>query len=278
MISIGNNATGAYHSQRQPAMLRAVVFLGGYASAFTRYRHEGAGRIYGVNTPDGVDRTLAGAVCRGCLKQKGTGFLRGVRPFHILGATSLSSPTYRPAGRYIPLSISGTESGTGKSSLLSRSLVAPDCPVGAFLSGEQLQERSRGTGFDDRKDFVGLSAVFPLHRLDDVDLPSTRFERSSVFPSGSKENQLGGVSEIETDPPSIGSPILPNFVPNDVRLVSEAPCLHHSQPIGKECIRNPEVEMRCIGGVDGDGKLFDLLQGHRPVAVEPFMLGGNLAR
>jgi aminoglycoside phosphotransferase (APT) family kinase protein len=67
-----------------------------------------------------------------------------------------------------------------------------------------------------------------------------------------------------TDARIAGEPVL---VPHDVRLVREAPRLHHREAVRQERVRNPEVEVGRLGCRDRHGQLANLAERHRCVAA-----------
>jgi hypothetical protein len=42
-----------------------------------------------------------------------------------------------------------------------------------------------------------------------------------------KKQKLSHIAEIEADPPSVGTAVFADLVPDDVRLVGESPGLHN---------------------------------------------------
>jgi hypothetical protein len=56
---------------------------------------------------------------------------------------------------------------------------------------------------------------------DKIHLTTPRRKRSGVLAAHPEQNQLGDVPEIEPDAATIGAAIFPDFMPNDVRLVSK---------------------------------------------------------
>jgi hypothetical protein len=63
--------------------------------------------------------------------------------------------------------------------------------------------------------------MLPLPGRDKIHLTTPRRKRSGVLAAHPEQNQLGDVPEIEPDAVTIGAAIFPDFMPNDVRLVSK---------------------------------------------------------
>lgn len=118
-------------------------------------------------------------------------------------------------------------------------LVPPHVPSGARTAREEFQIRPFAARFDQSVLLVGFSAVLSLPRRDDVLLRASRLEGPGVLALHSEEDHLGDVPEVEADSAAVGASVLPRFVPYQIRLVFEAPCRKHRQPVGKQRVGNP---------------------------------------
>jgi hypothetical protein len=85
-------------------------------------------------------------------------------------------------------------------------------------------------------------------------------------------------AEVEADAAPVWTAVLADLVPDEVRLIPEAPGAHHVQSLRKERIGDPEIEVRPIGDDVRHGEVGDFLEAHRLVAGEAHMLWGDLAR
>ena len=122
-------------------------------------------------------------------------------------------------------------------------LVAPGRPVLAESPTEHFEIWTRGAGLDQRILLVGLSRMLTLSGRDIIHLRPSWTECPGVFAPNAEQNQFGHVSEIEPDPAAVGTAVLSDFVPDDVRLVCKSPFLHHLNALRQEGIWDPEVEM-----------------------------------
>src|SRR5580704_11712367 len=120
-------------------------------------------------------------------------------------------------------------------------LVAPNLPAAPRTAREKLKIWPGRTRLDDRIKLVRLAGMLPLPGRDKIHLTTPRRKRSGVLAPHPEYNQLCDVPEIETDAATIGAAIFPDFMPDDVRLVSKAPRRHDGQAFGQECVRNPKI-------------------------------------
>jgi hypothetical protein len=90
---------------------------------------------------------------------------------------------------------------------------------------------------------VGLSTVFSLTGRNHVNLAASRTKCSSISSSDTEENKLGHIAEIKSDASTVGSPVLSDLVPNEIRLVGESPTFQDRQTFRKEGVWDPEIEV-----------------------------------
>ena len=81
--------------------------------------------------------------------------------------------------------------------------------------------------------------MFTLSLSKQVHLSTPRSECSGVLAARPKKYEFGDIAEIEADTPTVAASVLPHFVPDDIRLVVEAPRFHDSKTIGQKRVRNP---------------------------------------
>lgn len=115
-------------------------------------------------------------------------------------------------------------------SVISVNLISPLSPAGDPLPCEQFQEGPRAALLDKPVDLVRLLGVLFLSSGDDVDLTPPWLERSQLT-FYTKKQKLSHVPEIETDSSAVRTSVFPHLVPDDIRLVGKAPCLHDRQPL-----------------------------------------------
>ena len=111
----------------------------------------------------------------------------------------------------------------------------------------------------------------------DVHLRSTWLERPSILAARTEKKDFSYVAEIKTNPASIWPAILADLLPDDIRLVFEAPSVQYSQPIGQQSIRDPKVQVCSFGSGFGDWQSLDVIQRQGAVSIEPLVLGGHFA-
>src|SRR6266571_2758906 len=110
-------------------------------------------------------------------------------------------------------------------------LVAPLCPPGELIPGEQLQIRPRAALHDYLIKLIRFPRMFPLLCCNQIDLSSPGGSGAQVS-SDSEEHQFCHIAEVEADASSIWPLIFSNFVPDKVSFVGKSPSLHHFQPFG----------------------------------------------
>src|SRR5262249_33667647 len=96
-----------------------------------------------------------------------------------------------------------------------RKLVSPPGPPISPFTREQFYPRARAAAFYDRIELFRFPAMIPPLTRYEIHLAASRRQCSSVSASRAKKKCFGNVAKIEADASPIGSPILPDFVPND---------------------------------------------------------------
>ncbi len=71
--------------------------------------------------------------------------------------------------------------------------------------------------------------MFSFATLDHINLATSGIKRSRILPSNPKKQKLSHISEVKSDTSTIGPTILTDFVPDDVRNVTEAPLIHYAE-------------------------------------------------
>ena len=75
---------------------------------------------------------------------------------------------------------------------------------------------------------------------------------AGVAAAGAEQDDLGDVAEVEADAAAVGAAVLADLVPDEVRLVLEAPGFEDAEAVGKERVRDPEVAVGGAGEVVGE--------------------------
>jgi hypothetical protein len=81
------------------------------------------------------------------------------------------------------------------------------------MTREELKVRAGATILDDVIESLWLSRMLAFSLPEKVDLPSARRESTHLSPC-SEQNQLGDVSEVESNAASIWPPVLSRLVPD----------------------------------------------------------------
>lgn len=93
-----------------------------------------------------------------------------------------------------------------------------------------------------------------------------------------KKQDLRDIAKIKADAPSIGAAILPDFFPDQIRLICKAPRTKNFDPFRQQGIRNPQIQMTFFCSSFHNGKRFDILKLHRRISVQAFMFRRNFSR
>ena len=80
--------------------------------------------------------------------------------------------------------------------------------------------------------------MLAFSRLDDVHLAAAGSQRSHRA-ADSEENEFRRVAKVEPDTAAVWSSVLPDLVPDEVRLVGEPPGFHHGQTLSEQCVGYP---------------------------------------
>src|SRR5216684_8034414 len=119
--------------------------------------------------------------------------------------------------------------------------------------------------------------MLTLARPHVVHLSTSRGESPRVLPSNTKQYNLGHVSKIKSDTTTIRAAILPELVPYKVCLVFEPPSLHYPQPLGKQGVRHPQVQMSGSRRDLANRQLGDFVGGHGPITREAMVFRCHLS-
>ena len=120
--------------------------------------------------------------------------------------------------------------------------------------------------------------MLALARCEIIHLRTPRRKRARVFAPHAEQQHLGDIAEIEADAAPIGPTVLPDLMPDDVGLVSEAPGFHHREPFGQQRIRRPEVKMARLSRGFAHRQRLDFVERQRRVAIEALMFGRDFPR
>jgi len=131
--------------------------------------------------------------------------------------------------------------------------IAPVCPSVASAARKEFQERSAAASLDEIVLLVWLTRVLPLSCGKEIDLPSSGRKRPCVPSAHAEQQDLGHVTEVESNASAVGAAVLSDLVPDDVGFVVESPCFHHFEPFGQHGIGAPKVKMGRRLGESFDG-------------------------
>jgi hypothetical protein len=105
-------------------------------------------------------------------------------------------------------------------------LIAPVNPAGDALAAEQFAIRAGAALLDQAIDGVGLFGMLLFPADENVHLAPAGRERTDAA-ANAEQQQLGYIAEIKTHSAPIWPAVLAHFVPDQVRLVMEAPSFHY---------------------------------------------------
>ena len=125
---------------------------------------------------------------------------------------------------------------------------------------------------------IGLAAVLALARGEIVHLAAARRKRPRVLAAHAEQQEFRHVAEVEADAAPVRPAILADLVPDDVRLVAEAPGFHHAKRLGQKRVRRPQIQMAGRRRDLLHRQRHDLLERQRLIAVEPLVPRRNLPR
>ena len=160
--------------------------------------------------------------------------------------------------------------------IVSVPFVTPNFPTRPTTTPEQLKIRRSATTLDNAVLLVRLPRVLAFAGGEEVHLPSSRGQCPCALSPNTEQYNLGDVTKVEADAPTVRPPIFPYLVPDQVCLVLKPPGLQNLQPIRQERIGYPEVAMGNIVKMVCYGQRANLSQPHRLVARQPAMLGSHL--